>query len=235
MTIVEVVLLLVGLAFILVSFFVEEKLTRKDIGRIEALSEKELNIIVERQMSQADSRIEDAVSDKITASTEEISRQLEKETNEKIMSIDEFSNTVIENMNKTHSEIVFLYSMLNDKHTELTNFVGQMQRFSENIKRTEHDALVTLEEAANRLNQKVCEHPVETKDVITTDKALPETIELSEASVAEQVQTDNHNEQILSFWKEGMSEVEIAKTLGLGLGEVRLVLGLYKEDITDAL
>ena len=235
MTIVEVVLLLVGLAFILVSFFVEEKLTRKDIGRIEALSEKELNIIVERQMSQADSRIEDAVSEKINASTEEISRQLEKETNEKIMSIDEFSNTVIENMNKTHSEIVFLYSMLNDKHTELTNFVGQMQRFSENIKRTEHDALVTLEEVANRLNQKVCEHPVETKDVITTDKALPETIELSEASVAEQVQTDNHNEQILSFWKEGMSEVEIAKTLGLGLGEVRLVLGLYKEDITDAL
>ena len=53
--------------------------------------------------------------------------------------------------------------------------------------------------------------------------------------MAEQVQTDNHNEQILSFWKEGMSEVEIAKTLGLGLGEVRLVLGLYKEDITDAL
>lgn len=235
MTIVEVVLLLVGLAFILVSFFVEEKLTRKDIGRIEALSEKELNIIVERQMSQADSRIEDAVSDKITASTEEISRQLEKETNEKIMSIDEFSNTVIETMNKTHSEIVFLYSMLNDKHTELTNLAGQMQRFSESIKRTEHDALVTLEEAANRLNQKVQEHPVETNDVQTTDKTVSEGADSAETPVTEQGGTDNHNEQILSLWKEGMSEVEIAKTLGLGLGEIRLVLGLYKEDITDAL
>ena len=39
----------------------------------------------------------------------------------------------------------------------------------------------------------------------------------------------NKNEKILLLYKEGMSEVEIAKKLDCGLGEVRLVLGLYNE------
>ena len=40
----------------------------------------------------------------------------------------------------------------------------------------------------------------------------------------------NKNEQILALHKEGKSEVEIAKALDCGLGEVKLVLGLYKEE-----
>ena len=40
----------------------------------------------------------------------------------------------------------------------------------------------------------------------------------------------NKNEQILNLHKEGKSDVEIAKALDCGLGEVRLVLGLYKEE-----
>ena len=38
------------------------------------------------------------------------------------------------------------------------------------------------------------------------------------------------NAQILSMYKEGMSELEIAKQLGRGLGEVKLVLGLFGEE-----
>lgn len=46
MTGVEITLILVGIIFVLVSFFVQEKLTPKDVQEITRLSEKELKIIV---------------------------------------------------------------------------------------------------------------------------------------------------------------------------------------------
>ena len=50
MTGVEITLILVGIIFVLVSFFVQEKLTPKDVQEITRLSEKELKIIVEREV-----------------------------------------------------------------------------------------------------------------------------------------------------------------------------------------
>ena len=44
----------------------------------------------------------------------------------------------------------------------------------------------------------------------------------------EQTEQTNHNEKILALYSQGKSYVEIAKELGLGQGEVRLVVGLYK-------
>jgi DNA-directed RNA polymerase specialized sigma24 family protein len=42
---------------------------------------------------------------------------------------------------------------------------------------------------------------------------------------------ENHNKEILSLYEQGESAVEIAKKLGLGLGEVKLVIGLYKGEL----
>lgn len=52
MTGVEITLILVGIIFVLVSFFVQEKLTPKDVQEITRLSEKELKIIVERELKK---------------------------------------------------------------------------------------------------------------------------------------------------------------------------------------
>ena len=49
MTGVEITLILVGIIFVLGSFFVQEKLTGKDVQAIVDMSEKELNVIVENQ------------------------------------------------------------------------------------------------------------------------------------------------------------------------------------------
>jgi len=40
----------------------------------------------------------------------------------------------------------------------------------------------------------------------------------------------NHNQMILEKYREGKSAVEIAKELGLGVGEVKLVIGLFREE-----
>lgn len=219
----EVTLIIVGIIFVFVSFFVEEKLSKKDIDRIVSLSESELKVIVEKQLRGAEDEIEEAIAKSIEESKEVTKRVMEKETNEKIMAIDEYSTTVLESMNKTHNEILFLYSMLNDKHTELTELARQLSQFTEKMKNMESEVLSRLDEAAKELETRAYE---------------PEQNEGEEEIVQEEAREaegdSNKNEMILTRHKNGMPDVEIARELGLGLGEVKLVIGLYKGEENSA-
>ena len=225
MTAVEITLIIVGIVFLLVSFLVQEKLSPKDIESITNLSENELKIIVEKQLKNANDQVEDAITDVVEDKTETTKRALEKETNEKIMAIDEYSNTVLESMNKTHNEILFLYSMLNDKHTELTDLAVQFKEFSEQMKHTENEVLENLALAAQDVRQKVNEtKPIDENEVILASLG-------TDAKGTEQDQI-NHNDRIRMLHQQGLSDVEIARELGLGLGEVKLVIGLFKGEET---
>ena len=209
----------------MVSFLVQEQLSPKDIESITNLSENELKIIVEKQLKNANDQVEDAITDVVEDKTETTKRALEKETNEKIMAIDEYSNTVLESMNKTHNEILFLYSMLNDKHTELTDLATQLQQFSEHMKNTENEVLENLALAAQDVRQKVNEtKPIDENEAILASLG-------TDGQEADQDQI-NHNDRILMLHQQGFSDVEIARELGLGLGEVKLVIGLFKGEET---
>ena len=221
MTALEVTLVIVGIIFVIVSFFIEEKLSQKDIDRIVSLSENELKVIVDRQLRGAEEQIEDSIAESLEEAHEATKRAMEKETNEKIMAISEYSDTVLESMNKTHNEILFLYSMLGDKHTELTELAGQLGQFSEKMKNTEDEVLHNLAEAAREL-----EINMSAPEPINQDEAVRQAVEAEEEG--------NHNDEILERHQAGMSDVEIAKELGLGLGEVKLVIGLYKGEQAGA-
>ena len=128
MVTVEIILILIGVVFLIGSFFVKDKLSQKDVEKIAELSEDEINIIVEKQLNKAEGIIEDKIDEKIDEAQEKTVRAMEKESNEKIMSISEYSDTVLESMNKTHNEIMFLYSMLNDKHKNLKETVQKVDQ-----------------------------------------------------------------------------------------------------------
>ncbi len=59
-------------------------------------------------------------------------------------------------------------------------------------------------------------------------KQKPETETVSIQFDVAQETTDNSNERILELHKKGKSNVAIAKELGLGVGEVKLVIDLFK-------
>ena len=109
-------LLLTGVVFMVGSFFITERLSPSELNKIAELSKDELGRIIDGALADAKSKVEESIEAQIDASSEQVERALEKETNEKIMAISEYSDTVMENMNKTHNEIMFLYNMLNDKH-----------------------------------------------------------------------------------------------------------------------
>ena len=206
------------------SFFITEKLSPSELSKIARLSEGELKKIIGRGLEDANSKIEDAIDEQIETSTEKTDRALEKVTNEKIMAISEYSDTVLENMNKVHNEIMFLYNMLNDKHTELTGMASDLQRLAADVRNMQENMTVSPVTAA------VTAEPIVTQKVVATVQEIPEEPEmLLEESTDEE--KENHNKEILALHKEGISDVEIARRFGLGLGEVKLVIGLYKGDI----
>ncbi len=229
MTGIEIALLLIGCVFMLGSFFVSEKLSGAEINRIAELSDNELKRIIGKGMDNAESQIDMVVDDKVEEVAEKVEIALERESNMKIMAISEYSDTVMESMKKTHDEIMFLYSMLNDKHTEMTSLTGDLQRLAANIRNMQDSV------------QNQGENYKATKSVETTtsenylEKAVAAKAVFEEAEVPEKEEkmeffgeAVNHNDMILALHKEGLSKVDIAKKLNLGVGEVSLVIGLYK-------
>ena len=228
---VEIVLILIGVAFLVGSYFVEERFSEKDIQEISKMSETQLNMIVDKQVKSAKTQVENSVDEIIDESLAVTKRGLEKETNEKIMAISEYSDTVLETMNKTPNEIMFLYSMLNDKHAEMTEFAGALQKYSKSNKQPQQENVILAEETETVHKVKEQE-PVFVVRPNVTRTNIEETLNKAnqEMEGTQESVFLNKNEQILNLHKKGKSDVEIAKTLDCGLGEVRLVLGLYKEE-----
>lgn len=245
MTGVEWMLLLIGAVFMIGSFFVTEKLSPSELNQIAELSEDELKKIIERGMNNARGRIDDQIEEQLDASMEKVDRALEKETNSKIMAISDYSDTVLESMNKTHNEIMFLYSMLNDKHTELTGMVSELQRLAADVRNLEENMnvssvtdasanIVTANPtvAAMQMAKKAAAEAPVAAGTVNAD-SMPEeekkeTAESVQKVPEKQTERASVQRQILALHKKGLSDVEIARNLGMGVGEVRLVIGLYR-------
>ena len=110
MGVIEITLIIIGVIFLIGSFLVKDKLSAKDIDKISQLSEAELKVLVEKQLKNASSKIEDSINEIADENLLNIKRELDKETNSKMMAINEYSDTVLESINKSHNEIMFLYS-----------------------------------------------------------------------------------------------------------------------------
>ena len=234
MTGVAWILLLIGVVFMIGSFFVTEKLSPSELNQIAELSEEELKRIIDRGLKNAETRIEDAIDEQVDQSSEKVDRSLEKVTNDKIMAISEYSDTVIESMNKTHNEIMFLYSMLNDKHTELTGMAADLQRLAADVRSLEEKAPSTAPQAAPEraaavsAASAVTPVPVEKADTTGRETAAAPAEQKEEMPETEETKQEGLHAEILKLKKLGMTEVQIAKKLGIGIGEVRLVNGLYR-------
>lgn len=224
---VEIILIIIGIIFLIGSFMVKDKLSAKDVENIAQLSEDELKIIVNKQLKKAQSAIETNIEDAIEESKEMTVRAMEKESNEKILSISEFSDTVMESMNKTHNEIMFLYSMLNDKHKDLSEFAGKLQELADRVSKMD----LNIEKEVQ------AQQPVVEPVVMHDEKDENDENDAFATFVAQQQTSNlnvmNNNDSILTLHKRGMMDIDIARELGLGLGEVKLVIDLFEKGRPD--
>lgn len=334
----EAALLILGAGAFIASFIIpEKKEEEEDIGQIDV---EVIRKLIDKEMEDAKSRIAEAVDETIEYAMEKTERASERISNEKIMAISEYSETVLADMNKAHQEVMFLYDMLNDKHNNLKETVKQVDKQAKeaeekvtaaaNVLAAKEEASCILEKQTQLQNipqsqnlqtdsvNDIVVKPVSASNIIKEEQIsesdektdfniseeqkeepaeyevdnrkvefkqlqvekLPEIKETKNVEVysfAEQAprverpvkqenreqdakpkeaqalslehtitnmknqqmaqkqqiidrekQQENNNDRILRMYREGRSNVEIAKELGLGVGEVKLVINLFK-------
>ena len=215
-------LLITGCVLILASFLFKDSFSDDAKGKI--LTEKEIEKLVERRFNEVKYRLDDEAEKSADIIRDQTERELEKLSNEKIMAVNEYSDQVMDQINKNHNEVMFLYSMLSDKQKELDYAVeslNQIRRQTENEKKLEEHAQ-KQQETADTQSHKTVNNPTD----ISRDNQL-KISRRPELEPANEKYTSK--ETIIKMHNEGYSSLEIAQQLHLGVGEVRLVIGLSKE------
>lgn len=232
MGILEIVLLIAGVIIFTGSFFLSLG-GEKNTGIDQKAAKEEIHGLVEEEMNNVRSKMQDKMEETSEDAIEKAERALERLTNEKIMAVNEYSDTVLQEIHKNHEEAMFLYDMLNSKHANIKDTVSKMDKAvkaAEN-KTLENKTAENKAAAEKTATDKTAGTVAEEK---TADASQTETLIQPENSpeigfMGETVQEgQNNNEKILEMHKQGKSTVAIAKELGLGVGEVKLVIDLYK-------
>ncbi|MBQ6134119.1 MAG: hypothetical protein IJI65_08205 [Lachnospiraceae bacterium] len=278
MTGLEIVLIIMGAAIFGISFFMTEKLSSSDVEYIKKISEKEINIILEKELTNAKDVIDDRIKEKVDDGIEEIERATDKDTNDKLLSMNEFSDTVLDSMNRSNEEVVFLHRMLNEKEAKIEslekNLLDLEKRVMDSKKALDLDRLKLAEERSDLDREKEKKREAEEARVREEEekkKVMVDMTSLKEAfqnkisedrkeekrvegvkkqeaqrepvltgiglaamkKAQKEVQeshmesVDEDNQVIIDLQRQGLSEIEIAKKTGRGLGEIRLILGLF--------
>jgi hypothetical protein len=321
---VEIVLIILGVAAFIASFLVKDK---SDNSKAVQIDSDVIRNLMEKEIDNAKERVNEVVDETVEYAVEKTERASERISNEKIMAISEYSETVLEDINKSHQEVIFLYDMLNEKHDNIKETVKQVDKTAKEItkemneiakepekeKETEKfDAYSFVEQAPHIVKKEqnvppltlqsvplqtiqpvkfvqpvqilqtenashTATHDVAVAPILVSAVATPnvenaepvmvephvvkpqvvepqeaeqkvvephvvEPIHVIEPYVIEQPQEpqfetaldeedeqpENNNDRILEMHKAGMGNVEIAKELGLGVGEVKLVINLFK-------
>ena len=243
MTVIQILLLIAGAVIFALGFFIPEGrdntsgLTVK--GRRE-YSEK-LREVTENELKDASRRVRDIVDEEVALAHNNSARSLEKLTNEKIMAINEYGKTVTDEIERNHKEVVFMYDMLNNKSTDLKNTI----RKAENIgKAVPADPLpVVPKHVPTGIEKAAAKKVGSDKSVSKTDPAenihIPKMFAapkdkngktelpgIPKDEVAATVVNGNYGSEVVKLHKEGVSDIDIAKKLGIGVGEVRLAISL---------
>lgn len=232
MDIMEIILLIAGAIIFILSFLIPD--------RKEALSgtfgEEEVKELVSRELEAVRNHVDEVVEEAANYAVEKTERSLERLSNEKIMAVNEYSETVLAQINKNHEEAVFLYDMLNHKHESLKGTMAEVTRTVKEAEETMAELgrlspkpeLPAPEEAAEEMRMQPQAFSPEPESVQETKAIGQSGLEESEDDSKIVEQEKNNNEKILALYEEGKDALTIARQLGLGVGEVKLVIDLFQ-------
>ena len=274
MTGLEIALLTIGLIVIVASFVFSSKSDGDTIHNVKDVT------FTDKQKEDIKKQITDILDEQIENVKEQTEISLDKLSNQKMLEMNEYSDTILQEINRNHNEVMFLYDMLNEKKKEINNTVRDMNVTKKEIeksktvpkKQTVIDSIKDMSEDTGGFMASEELLREEQKDVDTRKKDILNQLDAVAEAVSDDVSADleavekkpkkrtstgrtaakrmketvkketlrednrdpkafetgNNNEKILQLSKEGKSNVEIAKELGLGIGEVKLVIDLFK-------
>lgn len=253
----EIVLLVAGIICIIISFFI-------DPGESEQ-KEAELDIALDETRKQhIRDEVDKLIEDQLEAISDQTEGALEKLSNNKIMEVGEYVDTVYEELNRRHNEVMFLYDMLNEKTKDVKTTVKSINETKKQVERLSQEQEAQPEkDDANEPQPKKTTTRTKVRSKKAADKEIQETLTAKASdSNSEKTSGDNANaaaeqeanvkpeekpkktrtsarsrskkpektrsELVVEMHEKGIDDKTIAKELGIGIGEVSLILGLKK-------
>ncbi|MBQ9505253.1 MAG: hypothetical protein IJU93_09615 [Lachnospiraceae bacterium] len=182
MTVIEIVLLILGALIFAASFIIPEKLSDrrsdKESGMGGAVNDINAREMVETMKEDIERQVRLAVDTSAEAAVEDAvlrsERNIERVTNEKMMAIDEYAQTVIQDINKNHKEVVFLYDMLDNKTADIKNTVRKAEGTKSDIEEAAKKVRSELEAIAKRSAETVIANSARTRSAKAEAAAAPE-------------------------------------------------------------
>ncbi len=201
MDLLEIIMLIMGIIIIIVS---SRMVSRPDKDKKSDLFDNSKNEpYIQEELSLLEKQQRESlssISEDIIAKTDDY---LSKISNEKIMAVNDFSNQILEQITSNHEEVIFLYNMLNNKEKEI----------KEDMKE--------IDNSLRRVNEAV---------EINHDDTEPSTSNSDPIEANNNIQSVSiNNREILELYYQGKSVIDISRQLGIGQGEVKLVIDLFKD------
>lgn len=200
----------IGIVFIIVSYIISEKLC---VDKNEVSSTENFEDVLSAQKVKLEISIKETLDD--------VEGKLCKLSNEKIMAVNEYGETILEQIHKNHSEVVFLYSMLNEKEAELKKLLTEAHGFKNDI----------IEE---KLEENMEEKREDKSEDIKNDEMIRvdcmEESEVEERNFLtedEKIEYMNRRKRIIALHEQGYSVLQISQQLDMGQGEVQLIVNFY--------
>ena len=238
---ITIILIVLGIALIIAScFFTKEEKSELEYDElIKRLAKRDLTEEETERLRETVDRIVSEKTEEVILKTDDYLSQV---ANEKIMSVDEFSKQILERLDKNNSDVMFLYNMVTETKNELKSEIANAKKVQESLTRiVEKKAEEGKISADTKKKEVVIKKPTVTKaenvkkPVVKKEGKEPAKTDDIAALLAATVtmepdkttEGDMPKEKILELYKSGKSVREISRELGMGQGEVKLVIDLY--------
>lgn len=162
MGVLEIILLAAGAGVFTASFFIpvkQEKL--KEEAR--NLAAQEIKDMVAQEFEHLRGKLEELSAEEMQQQIDKSERSMERISNEKIMAVGEYSDTVLDEIHKSHEEVVFLYDMLKKKKESLEESYGKTDKEIQDLLQQVKDSEITVRENLGELEKKQSELAAEKK------------------------------------------------------------------------
>lgn len=202
----EITLIVLGIGVIIVSFFID-KIWKNPMKRKESSENKHNNEDMEKSLDEFKKQMEDSINRQIDEKIFNYHKEIQQLSNEKIIGIQECSDQILNDINSNREEVLFLYEMLKEKEREI-----QVQSLQQNVEQT------SIQDR---------QHNVEQTSIQDQQHNVEQTSQQIRAVENDQSKVEVYK-QIINLHKQGESIRNISKLLGLGQGEVKLIINLDK-------
>lgn len=237
----DIFLIVAGIGFVAISYLITDKFGKKGHSLQDAA---QVDVWTEKDEQRVKERIEVLLLEKTEEAMIKTDDQLSQISNEKIMAVSEFSDQILEKIKQNHTEIIFLFDMLNEKDNEIKKLVQELTMIKTKTETSmknvteELDYLEKVRTGVDTDKKPITEMEIlkkASKEEMNLETPKKKTInppKKKDEPVKDVKPTseigNNKNKQILTLYEEGNTIIEIAKVLSLGQGEVKLVIDLFQ-------